>query len=145
MLSRRALLLAAGAGVVGSVALRFELARPESVVADLLRRQLDYLRLDPAGVEAFARDLVARGDIAPTKLRLLSATGMARLATASEVAGSHALHQGAERIVTYYLLSSDFFVNGADEARTVHYLGFYDAFRRACLNPFAHAVADEIR
>ena len=47
-----------------------------------------------------------------------------------------AIRHGEERIVTNYLLSSDFFVNGADESRTVRYLGFYDPLR-ACSNPFA--------
>jgi hypothetical protein len=48
----------------------------------------------------------------------------------------NALRHGEERIVTNYLLSSDFFINGADESRVVRYLGYYDPIR-ACGNPFA--------
>jgi hypothetical protein len=47
-----------------------------------------------------------------------------------------ALRHGEERVVSTYLLSSDFLINGADESRVVRYLGFYDPMR-ACGNPFA--------
>jgi len=41
--------------------------------------------------------------------------------------------------VTQYLISSDFFKNGADKNRTVNYLGYYDPMV-ACNNPFARPV-----
>lgn len=49
--------------------------------------------------------------------------------------------QGAIRlvedtVVRKYLLSSDFFVNGANESRTVKYLGWSDEYV-PCVNPFA--------
>jgi hypothetical protein len=42
-----------------------------------------------------------------------------------------------EAVVTAFLLSSDFFQNGADETRTVRYLAYYDPYKYACGNPFA--------
>ena len=46
------------------------------------------------------------------------------------------IRHGEERVVSAFLLSSDFFVNGADTSRIVRYLGFYDPLK-ACSNPFA--------
>ncbi|GAC1629521.1 MAG: hypothetical protein NVS9B10_20790 [Nevskia sp.] len=143
MITRRRFLLLAGSGVAGVVAARFAFARPEQVVAAVVRRKLDYLQLDAAGVDRFAKDFVARAIAAPTKLRALSAVGLIELPI--EKLGIHfaTLRHGEERILTYYLLSSDFFLNNADESRTVQYLGFYDPYRGACLNPFPRTVPDE--
>jgi hypothetical protein len=47
-----------------------------------------------------------------------------------------AIRHGEERVTTLFLLSSDFFVNGADISRPVSYVGYYDP-ARACGNPFA--------
>ena len=40
-----------------------------------------------------------------------------------------------DRITTQFLISSDFFANGADTSRRVTYLGYYDPMI-ACKNPF---------
>ena len=39
-------------------------------------------------------------------------------------------------VYTRYLLSTDFFKNGADESRLVSYIGFYDPAVTPCNNPF---------
>jgi hypothetical protein len=36
-----------------------------------------------------------------------------------------------------YLLSTDFFLHGADESRRVHYVGFVDPYVTPCSNPLA--------
>lgn len=40
-------------------------------------------------------------------------------------------------IRTRYLMSTDFFRHGADESRTVRYVGFYDPDHTTCNNPLA--------
>jgi hypothetical protein len=40
-------------------------------------------------------------------------------------------------VYTNYLLSTDFFRNGADESRPVRYLSYYDPAVTPCNNPFA--------
>jgi hypothetical protein len=40
-------------------------------------------------------------------------------------------------IYTNYLLSTDFFKNGADESQLVRYVGFYDPAVTPCSNPLA--------
>lgn len=42
-----------------------------------------------------------------------------------------------ELTVTTFLLSSDFFRNGADLNREVKYIGLYDPYEQGCENPFA--------
>ena len=146
MISRRRFLALTGVGltgVAGVVGVRFLFAQPVAVVASVVRRKLHYLKLDEAGVDAFAKALVERAIAAPTKLRTLSAIGLTEVPV--EKLGIHlsAMRRGEERIVTYYLLSSDFFLNGADEQKTVRYLGFYDPYQRACMNPFPRGVPDD--
>jgi hypothetical protein len=45
------------------------------------------------------------------------------------------IRRGEDRVVTTFLLSTDFFELGSDEARAVHYVDFFDPLR--CGNPFA--------
>ncbi len=47
-----------------------------------------------------------------------------------------------ERICTAFLMSSDFFKNGADESRPVRYLALYEPTRIGCANPFARFDLD---
>jgi hypothetical protein len=78
-----------------------------------LRAHFDYLNLDPAGVERYFADYRSyRAALSP------------RLPLPSDV-------------YTRYLLSSDFFRHGADESRTVEYVGFYDPDVTPCNNPLA--------
>lgn len=143
MLSRRALLVAAGAaGLSGFAGLRFVLADPEQAIVAVLRKRLDYLRLDDDGLAAFARDVLRRDAVSKTRLRALSAVGL--MALPLDVVGVRpaVLRNGEERIVTFYLLSTDFFANGADVSRVVRYLGYYDPFLRPCQNPFPRSVTD---
>jgi hypothetical protein len=114
---------------------------PEDAVKTIVYKRLDYLSLDPAGVRQFAADYVAAMDISTAKLRLIAA--VAPLYRRLSSAPGHFLYRsaryGEERVVTRYLLSSDFFSSGADENRIVRYLGFYDPLQ-ACGNPFARRV-----
>ncbi len=104
----------------------------------ILDKRLDYLHKDPAGVRAFAHDLAALGSIDPKRLHVVAALKplYTRLALSEDNRLTHALHHGEERVTSSYLLSSDFFVNGSDMSRVVHYLGLYDPLL-GCRNPFA--------
>lgn len=138
MLSRRGFLISALAGISSLAVLRFALAKPEQVIADVLQKRLSYLKLDEPGVLAFARDAVAINLVVAAKLRAFGAAGM--FTTDARAGRFHveAIRHGEERIVTTYLLSTDFFQTGADKMRTVRYLGMYKPFWSApCLNPFA--------
>ncbi len=138
MIKRRYLLLAGLAGLIG---IRFAMSSDIDAIVMVLRKRLNYLDLDAAGLRAFARDLVAANQISEIRLRALSAISPLYEQYDSSAQGAlpHAIRHGEERIVSDYLLSSDFFANGLDEKRIVHYLGFYDPLK-ACANPFARRI-----
>jgi hypothetical protein len=138
MMTRRRLLVGTGVVIGGYAGWRYSFSSDEEAFVTVVRRRLDYLKLDLDGVYAYARDLAARHVISNGRLRFLNVIkplyDHATLSPSSRFGG--ALRHGEERVVTNYLLSSDFLINGADESRVVRYLGYYDPLR-ACGNPFA--------
>ena len=71
MLNRRQFLASIAAGVTGLVTWRYLASTEEGAIVDIVRKRLYYLKLDPTGVNAFARDLVKRKIISGGKLRLI--------------------------------------------------------------------------
>ncbi len=146
---RRFLLVAGGASLVSAAAVggwRYVTASDADAIVAVLRRRLHFLRLEEPGLHAFATDLAARGLVSSSRLHLLGAAGplYANLPVPSGRSTLWSgLQHGEERVVSLYLLSSDFFSNGADEMRPVAYRAFYDPLGdpRACVNPFARAVS----
>jgi hypothetical protein len=109
----------------------------------VIRRRLDYLKLDEAGVRAFAKDQVAAmmNKHIPTWVRIkyhfrASASPLAKRYFWSNDRRSKKI-RAEDLLVSTYLLSSDFFRNGGDESRTVGYVAFFDPVAQACSNPFA--------
>jgi hypothetical protein len=124
-----------GAWGLGHVALQAE-------IAAVLRRRLGFLRLDPTGLRTFAidqTDAVFHKKI-PTRNRLryhlLAAASPSYKRFYLSKDTRSRLARFEDTLVSTYLLSSDFFLNGSDESRTVHYVAYYDSLR-PCQNPFA--------
>jgi hypothetical protein len=141
ILSATGVLIAVGAG------LDIALSDVESGVAKVLHKRLDYLKLDPEGVKQYAKDVVAYHWVASPKLRGLDALGpmYTRVRWQPGKKQNGPIRKGEERLCGEYLLSSDFFRNGADETKVVHYLGYFDGPRDIvpCSNPFARPVVPE--
>jgi hypothetical protein len=102
---------------------RLGLARPAAgrqvdPLITLLRQKLDYLKFSDSDLTTFARDFHARGD-----------AQLKRLATEKPT-------ESADGLTVQFLLSTDFFLNGADESRSVSYRTYYDPYD-GCSNPFA--------
>jgi hypothetical protein len=137
-MKRRTFLWSTAAGICGLIGWQFATSSEKGAIVKVLYKRLPYLKLDGAGVQQFAAAAVARKENSRLKLSLLDATGPAytHLALAPNGALTDAIRWGEERLVTEYLLSSDFFINGTDANLTVHFLGFYDPLV-ACSNPFA--------
>lgn len=138
-MKRRVFILSGAAAAAAVIAWQAVAASDEDTIAMVVRRRLDYLKLDPDGLRRFARDIAAQHVISSAKVHLLS--GIAPLYTRYELSSgnnslAYLLRHGEDRIVASYLISSDFFIKGADESRVVQYLGMLDS-RRACGNPFA--------
>jgi hypothetical protein len=136
---RRRMFLGLGASLIAGV-LGWRLLRSsdEDAILAILEKRLGYLDKEPQGLRAFARDLADQHSIASRRLRTISMAAplYRHLALNGNGALDRSIRHGEERVVSSYLLSSDFFLHGADEKRPVHYLGLYDPLR-ACANPFA--------
>jgi len=136
------LVVLGGIGVVG-----FGRAAAEAEIVAHLRRRLEFLRLEEAGLHAFARDQVsALLAKRPTWVRwkyhflhLLSPRAFSRYDSSNDHRSRIA--RTVDNLAETYLLSSDFFLHDADESRLVRYQQFYDPLR-PCGNPFARAVVD---
>lgn len=141
MLSRRRILGLLSGSVAGWIGLIYACKSNADAIVTVVQTRLNYLKLDPTGVRQFATDLVAKGLVSSDKLRIVNLTGSTYqyLPINRSFPLANALRHGEDRVITYYLLSTDFFLGGSDEARTVHYLGFYDPLH-ACANPFARPV-----
>jgi hypothetical protein len=80
---------------------------------DRLLSHFDYLALEPEGVTRYVADCERYREGFSRRLPL------------------------APEVYTNYLLSSDFFKNGADQSRLIRYIGYYDPAITPCNNPLA--------
>jgi hypothetical protein len=140
-MQRRQFVISAVAGALGLAGLRYAFSSEEGAIIKVVNKKLSYLRLEQAGVRQFAHDLAATHGISDARLRVTDALGPLYTlpALSSDNRLDNDIRHGEDRITTLYLLSTDFFKNGADESRLVKYLSFYDALV-ACSNPFARPV-----
>jgi hypothetical protein len=149
MMNRRRVILGGVglAGVAGIGAWGLGHWGMEREIVSVLHRRLSFLKLDEEGVRAFAKDQTAAtfNKKIPTWRRLryhflsAGAPSFQRFYRSSDQRSRVARLE--DTLVSNYLLSSDFFANGADESRTINYVAYYDPMR-ACQNPFARPVVD---
>jgi hypothetical protein len=144
MWTRRRILLATLAGFGGLAAGRLAVADARSAIIMVLRKRLWFLQLDEEGVQQFATDLATLGVVSEPKLKMIQAT--APLYRRIDFTGRHSvamtLRHGEERIVSTYLMASDFFLNGADESKVVRYVRLYQPAKNldACSAPFSRPI-----
>lgn len=118
----------------------------ESEIVSAVRRRLGFLRLDDAGLHAFAKDYISsllakRPSWYRWKYHIQSLFRKpgARWGISTDTRSRR--ERLADNLTTIYLLSSDLFSQGADESRTIQYVGLYDPMR-ACGSPFARPAVD---
>lgn len=142
---RRFLLIGSGIAVVlGLGVVGIAPTVTEAQIVSHVRRRLSFLKLNEAGLHAFAKDQVAallakRPTWNRMKFHFLSI--FTHAFTKYDHSDDHRtrIERMTDSFAQTYLLSSDFFVNGADPARVVEYLSLYDPLR-PCGNPFARPV-----
>jgi hypothetical protein len=138
-MKRRTFLLSGAALTSALAAWQYFGTNVVDVIQMMVRKRLDYLVLDPAGLERFARDMAALHVNSKARLQTLSLIEPAYVhfpLSSGHNRFAYLLRHGEDRIVSTYLISSDFFLNGMNESRVVNYLGLPDPLR-ACGNPFA--------
>jgi hypothetical protein len=140
-MKRRTFVLAAVGTLSGLAWLSYGMT-PEEAIVMVIRKRLNYLKLESEGLKKFAQDTIAKHALSSGRIHLLAAIRpvyeRTELSSGTNYL-AYLLRHGEDRIVSSYLISTDFFVNGADDTRTVQYLGLIDS-RRACGNPFARLV-----
>lgn len=124
-------LLALSAASGGGLALYNARRRrdPAGVVAEVVRRRLSHLDLDPGDLGRFADDYLARAG--PGKLK--------KLEVLADGERSLALQQFEREIVAAFLLGSDFF-DRPGEPEAASYVAFPDPYELGCANPLARAA-----
>lgn len=146
MMKRRKILLGALGGIVvaGIGVIGFGRGAAEDKIASLLRQRLSFLKLDDAGLHAFAHDhlgvlLAKRPTLTSWKFHFLTmfSKSVTRWNSSSDT------RTRTERVVDHmastYLLSTNFFtLNNADTSQVVRYIALYDPMR-PCGNPFARS------
>lgn len=145
MMNRRQFLVATVAGLGALATGRYVLGNEEDAIIAVLRKRLDYLILDEKGLHGYAADLVDKKIISSRRLRSVDAAGPIyanlEMPPFSKTL-TYEVRHGEERVISLYLLSSDFFLNGSDETQVVQYLGYYDPISqsRRCANPFSRPL-----
>ena len=105
----------------------------EGDVDEIIKERLPYLKLDSKGVNVFAKDLVQRHIISVCKLRLIEMVVPVCIQVSLHIgvnAQAHHFKHSGVRIVSMYLLSTDYFQNGYDESKIVCHLEFYAPFEK---------------
>ncbi|MGD9843506.1 MAG: hypothetical protein AB7U99_11535 [Steroidobacteraceae bacterium] len=142
-MKRRTFLYSGAVAISALAAWQLSKGSDEETIAMVVRRRLDYLKLEPDGLRKFAHDMAQLHVIFSARMRALSSISPIYTRFSLSAANNslaNLLRHGEDRIVSSYLISSDFFINGTDESRVVNYLGMIDPLR-ACGNPFARSPA----
>ena len=114
------------------------------IMYEALRRELFYLKISEEDARRFAADLSRKMYIGSRfrgvrihayQLYATYYRTMNRQVTVQDVHLSY--EKFNQFVVVNFLLSSDFFLNGANEAVPVRYKGLYDPGVHPCANPFS--------
>lgn len=107
----------------------------KQAVTSIIHRELGYLKLDEQGVKKFVNDFADQ-----TNAGSISSSQKMKMKVGTEYLfpGSVDTTLVKDRIITSFLLSSDFFINKMNEKRTVQYIGLFDSSKKPCTNPFSH-------
>lgn len=113
-------------------------------IAAAVRRRLSFLQIDKAGTEQFAKDTIdALLAKRPTwsRIKIRVRTWMSKAGPSWGFSNDRRTKRQhlEDHYATLFLLSSDFFTNGADPTKVVQYVALYDPMR-GCSNPFSRPV-----
>lgn len=110
------------------------------LVVAILERRVGFLRVDRATFRTFAQSYIQSIPRHEPRLSIASMiAGPLQWVRPHQWGGGvgESFRRLDDSVVSTYLLSTDFFDHGADEARDVSYLEFFDPGAGVCRNPFA--------
>jgi hypothetical protein len=111
---------------------------PELRLRRLLRTRLDYLQIPDEVIEAFTKDFIA--DAESGRFQYFSSTSYLaqRVVYGMNIFTDRLPIFRFERLViSAFLLSTNFFRDGADVHKPLRYVGYNHPYRGGCVNPFA--------
>jgi hypothetical protein len=140
-MKRRNFLYLSVGTLIGAIAIRYSVSSDRAAIAKIIKKRLPYLKIDEEGLQHFATDAVAQKLAKSLRVRSIDAAGSLyfHVTLPPENFIGDKIRHTEDRVVTQFLMSSDFFLNHADKTRVVKYLGYYDPML-ACNNPFARPV-----
>ena len=135
---RRRLLLGGllGACVVAGVGMTVLPLAPEERLKRLLRSRLHYLQIPDEAIESFTKDFIADSETRFNHFR--SSMYVAQRAIYGvEVFSERLPFFRFERfVISSFLLSTNFFRQGADPSKPIRYVAYNDPYKLGCANPF---------
>lgn len=104
----------------------------EDIAFDLIKNELHYLKLDEDGLRKYVQDY----------LRMDNSGFVSQLRWRSYylLNFNSADSDSIRYLVSYYLLSSDFFINKMDESKTINYIGIDHQYTSACSSHFSNRI-----
>lgn len=107
-----------------------------NAVQSIVQRELNYLKLDPKGLQQFADSYIGYVSTFPTlgqqKFRMTIANDFLLKNSMKE-------SKTTENMVKRFIMGSDFFAHRMDESRTIKFLGMHEQNNAACIiNPFSY-------
>ena len=117
-----------GSAIAAVAAVKFLTNSFEDSVEMMIRKELDFLTLDEAGVKEFAKQYSYTKDKEyKLAIRAYSLIGI-------KASQSGKIHQ----LVSNYLLSTDFFIHKMDEFRKIEFVALYNPYTHPCAHPFSY-------
>lgn len=126
-------------GVLAYGGYEFFTGSPDDIVVSILTRRLGYLKVSKPDFIRFAKEYVAsknKKERRQLQLGSVISLPMRFFSPYEFLPQGNPIRRLENNVVTNFLLSTDFFLNGADESRKVTYLAFYNPLIRPCQNPF---------
>lgn len=114
------------------------------IITAIIHKRLHYLDKDADGLRLFCEEFQKR--MSPESIEKAEWLGIFQPVYSftnffALMPGFKTIQDFEERVVTQYLLSSDFFVKGFNLLQQVRYLRYYDPYTSPCTNPFAKFTA----
>ena len=149
-MSRRAFLISSTVGVLAVVTGVWTIRsgylnshdRMTRTIFAVFEKRLSYLKWDKTEVMTFIKDFLAGTQKDKKYLRKIKRLSLfyplyAHTNCLEKTSIASKIRSFEERIATKFLMSSNFFREGADDTKPVKYLSYYDPYKMPCQNPFA--------